>query len=31
MIAIEKSQVLQAIKQMPNRDRLEVMEFVLKI
>ena len=28
-IAIEKSQVLQAIRQMPNRDRIEIMEFVL--
>ncbi len=31
MVAIEKSQVLQAIKQMPNRDRLEVMEFVVTL
>lgn len=31
MLTIEKSQVLQAIRQMPNRDRLEVIEFVLKL
>lgn len=31
MVAIEKSEILEAIKQMPNRDRLEVMEFVVKL
>ena len=31
MLAIEKSQVLEAIKQMPNRDRLEIMEFVVTL
>ena len=25
MITIEKSEILQAIKQMPNRDRLEII------
>jgi hypothetical protein len=31
MVAIEKSEILEAIKQMPNRDRLDVMEFVVKL
>ncbi len=31
MLTIEKSQVLQAIRQMPNRDRLEIMEFVVTL
>ena len=26
-----KTQILEAIKQMPNSDRLEVIEFALKI
>ena len=31
MITIEKSEILQAIKQMPNRDRLEIIEFTLTL
>jgi ATP-dependent Clp protease adapter protein ClpS len=31
MVAIEKSEILEVIKQMPNRDRLDVMEFVVKL
>jgi hypothetical protein len=31
MVAIEKSEILEPIKQMPNRDRLEIIEFALTL
>ena len=31
IVAIEKSEILEPIKQMPNRDRLEIIEFALTL